>query len=36
MSSFGNDRFRDGDRRRRWDFLRSTLTATPGLTETQQ
>lgn len=36
LSSIGTIRFRDGDRRRRWDFLRSALTATPGLTETQQ
>jgi hypothetical protein len=36
LSSVGTLRFRDGDRRRRWDFLRSILTVTPGLTEIEQ
>jgi hypothetical protein len=36
LAAIGSLRFREGDRRRRWEHLRSTLTANAGLTETEQ
>ncbi len=36
LASIGALRFRDGDRRRRWDYLRNTLIATPGLSQIEQ
>jgi hypothetical protein len=36
LASIGALRFRDGDRRRRWDYLRNALIATPGLSQIEQ